>query len=54
VERRLAGLSAGLAEVERRLRVELELAAVALRVDMVCGGGETLWFLRGLVCTACE
>ena len=33
VERRLAGLSAGVAEAEGRLRLELE-AAAALRVDM--------------------
>jgi hypothetical protein len=42
VERRLAGLSAGAAEAERRLRVELE-AAAALRVDISrdWAGGET-------------
>jgi len=35
VVRRLAGLSADAAELERRLRVELLDAAAALRVDMV-------------------
>jgi hypothetical protein len=40
VVRRLAGLPAGAAELERRLRLELEdAAAAALRVDMA--GGET-------------
>ena len=34
VVRRLAGLPAGVAEAERRLRVELLEAAAALRVDM--------------------
>jgi hypothetical protein len=34
VERRLAGLSAGVAEAEGRLRLKLESAAAALRVDM--------------------
>jgi hypothetical protein len=49
VVRRFAGLSAGVVEAERRLRVELELAAAALRVDMAWAGGETSCFLRGLV-----
>ena len=31
----MAGLSAGVAEAEGRLRLELEAAAAALRVDMV-------------------
>jgi hypothetical protein len=51
VLRRLAGLPAGVAEVEGRLRLELLLAA-ALRVDMAWAGGETaklFLFLRGLV-----
>ena len=42
----MAGLSAAAAELERRLRVELEEAAL-LRVDMAGAGlAKPLWFLR--------